>query len=315
MTVIPGQFDSTGAKAVIRPERIGPLYADLIGDSSAVNAGNTNPSVQQFMDARRGFKKFVRVATAAALPSCVYANGTSGVGATLTAYANGALTIDGISISAGDRILVKNQASAAQNGIYVATNAGTSSAKFVLTRATDANSSTELITGTQVLVNEGTANSGSIFYLSNSSAVTLGTTGLVFKQVSNIGQTLVNSLVAGAGIALSGATGNVTITANATKTVVSLTSLSSDYNAAANTVLFVGLTAAATGNIVLPSAATAGPGAEIVIKDTKINFATYPITVSVTSLDKVENGNSYVLDNSGFSSTFISDGVENWWTI
>lgn len=315
MTVTPGQFDSTGAKAVIRPERVGPIYADLIGDSAALNAGNSNPSVQQFLDSRRSYKKFVRVATAAALPSCVYVNGTNGIGATLTAYANGALSIDSVSVAAGDRVLVKNQASAAHNGIYTVTNAGTSSAKFVLTRTTDANSSTELVTGTQVLVNEGTANSESIFYLNNSGSITVGTTGLIFKQVSNIGQTLVNSVTAGAGISLSGSTGNITISANATKTVVNLSALSSNHLAVANTVIFVGLTAAATGSIVLPSAAVAGPGAEIVIKDTKINFATYPITVSVTGADKVESGSSYVLDNSGFSSTFISDGVENWWTI
>lgn len=291
------------------------MYADLIGDSAALNAGNTNPSVQHFLDSRRNYKKFVRVATAAALPSCTYVNGVSGVGATLTAYVNGALTVDSVLVSSGDRILVKNQASNAQNGIYTVTNSGTSSAKFVLTRDTDANSSTELVTGTQVLVNEGSTNQGSIFYLSTTGSITVGTTALVFKQVDNIGKTLVTSVLAGTGITLSGSTGSVTISSTASKSVVTLSQLNSNYAVAANTALFVGLTSSATGNIVLPSAATAGPGAEVVVKDTKVNFSTYPITVSVTGADKVENGTSYILDNSGFSSTFISDGVENWWTI
>ncbi len=58
-------------------------------------------------------------ATTAALPANTYNNGTSGVGATLTANANGALTVDGgSSVSAGQRILVWQEATAPNNGIY-----------------------------------------------------------------------------------------------------------------------------------------------------------------------------------------------------
>ena len=65
-----------------------------------------------------------RLGTAAALPANTYNNGTAGVGATLTASANAALVIDGVVTSGGDRVLIKNETSAADNGIYVVTSAG-----------------------------------------------------------------------------------------------------------------------------------------------------------------------------------------------
>jgi hypothetical protein len=73
----------------------------------------------------------------------VYAAGTTGgdtgngVGATLTASANGVFVLDNVTVDQYDRVLIKNQTDAKQNGIYVVTNAGSSSSKWVLTRATD----------------------------------------------------------------------------------------------------------------------------------------------------------------------------------
>lgn len=77
----------------------------------------------------------VRLATVAALPAVTAAG--SGVGKTLTEVGNGALTIDSTLATAGDRVLIKDQALPANNGIYVVTNAGTAGTQFVLTRATD----------------------------------------------------------------------------------------------------------------------------------------------------------------------------------
>ena len=74
-----------------------------------------------------------------ALPACVY----DGSALTLTASATGLLTIDSVSPSVGDRVLVNGQASKKQNGIYeVSTNAA--NATFVLTRPADANTSAAL---------------------------------------------------------------------------------------------------------------------------------------------------------------------------
>lgn len=61
----------------------------------------------------------------------------SGIGATLTATANGALTVDGFAVSAGNRVLVYNQVNQYENGVYAVTDAGNVSAPWILTRATD----------------------------------------------------------------------------------------------------------------------------------------------------------------------------------
>jgi hypothetical protein len=77
------------------------------------------------------------LATSAALPTCTYNNGTSGVGATLTATSNAELQVDLTDVFVGNRILVKNQIAQAQNGIYTVTQDGSVSDPFILTRATD----------------------------------------------------------------------------------------------------------------------------------------------------------------------------------
>jgi hypothetical protein len=128
-------------------------------------------------------KADVRLATATALPACTYANGTSGVGATLTANANGALTVDGVAVALGDRILVKDQATGAQNGIYTVTTLGATGAAFVLTRATDGDTAAEVL-AESVVVTEGTANAGLGFINTNGSAPTMGSTALTYAQVT-----------------------------------------------------------------------------------------------------------------------------------
>ena len=111
----------------------------------------------------------VETATAAALPNTpTYSNGTSGVGATLTASANARLVIDGANATTGDRVLVKNQASATQNGIYVVTAQGSVSVPYVLTRASDHdNLIDEVIRGDAVYVANGATNVNQGFIISS----------------------------------------------------------------------------------------------------------------------------------------------------
>lgn len=139
-------------------------------------------------------------ATTAALPSCTYSNGSSGVGATLTATANGALTIDGATVSAANRILVKDQASAAQNGIYTVTTVGTG-ANGTWTRATDADTSAKVMSGMTAWVDEGTTFADTAWTLITDGAIVLGTTTLSFTQTSGLGQ-----VTAGNGLTKSGNT-------------------------------------------------------------------------------------------------------------
>jgi hypothetical protein len=117
------------------------------------------------------------------------ASGGTGVGEKLTASANGALSIDGIAVNAGDRVLLKNQTDAKQNGIYTVTNAGGSSVAAILTRATDSDNSVdgEVREGLFTFTQEGTANArdGYVLLTEGSRAgeiFQLGTDSLNFTQ-------------------------------------------------------------------------------------------------------------------------------------
>ena len=129
-----------------------------------------------------GVKRPVKLATAAALNACTAAG--TGVGKTLTQNAAGMEDIDGVAVTVGDRILVKNQVAGKDNGIYTVTTVGTGAVQQVLTRATDADSSAQVKGGMQVWVNQGTANADTVYALTTNDPITLDTTALTFTLQS-----------------------------------------------------------------------------------------------------------------------------------
>lgn len=131
------------------------------------------------------YKQASKYATTAALPANTYVNGAGGVGATLTEVGTGALSVDGASPSIGDRILVKNEVAGANNGIYTVTATGSGIAAYVLTRATDFNSSADVFPGVATYISAGTTNIDDVWALSNTSAVTIGTTALTFAEITS----------------------------------------------------------------------------------------------------------------------------------
>ena len=139
--------------------------------------------VAQGLDA----KPSARAATTANI-SGTYSNGSAGIGATLTAGSNGAIVLDGVSPIVGDRILVKDQTTAAQNGIYSVTTQGDGSTAFVLTRATPEDQPAELSGGSFIFVEEGTANGDNGYVFTHTGAPTFGTTSLDVTQFSGAGQ-------------------------------------------------------------------------------------------------------------------------------
>ena len=119
--------------------------------------------------------------------NATYSNGTSGVGATLTnAGTQAAFTTDGTTPSLNDRILVKNQTSTYENGIYTLTTVGSGSTNWVLTRATDFDTATEIAGGDFTFVDNGTlyANTG---WVNVDEVTTVGTDPIVFQQFSGAG--------------------------------------------------------------------------------------------------------------------------------
>ena len=167
------------------------------GTVSTTPTNNTDIVNKQYADAIASgihFHEAVGYATTAALPACTYNNGTSGVGATLTGNANGALTVDSYTFTSptdnGTRVLIKNQANQAHNGVYTLSQAGNSSpgAPFILTRATDFDTVgtgvNQIDEGDFFLVTSGTANANTAWVQQTAPPITIGTTAIVFQQFS-----------------------------------------------------------------------------------------------------------------------------------
>ena len=130
-----------------------------------------------------------------------YDNGTAGVGATLTTSSGNFDTIDGQSFSNGERILVKDESTAANNGIYVKTSS------TVLTRADDFDTPTEMAGGDFTFVSTGTQYNDTGWVMTDAVA-TVGTDPVTFVQFSGAG-----TFTAGAGLTLTGSEFSITNTA------------------------------------------------------------------------------------------------------
>jgi hypothetical protein len=159
--------------------------------------------------ARQGLdvKASVRAATTAAI--------------NISSDLNNGDTIDGVTLVTGDRVLVKNQGTASENGIYVVTATGAAS------RSSDANGTAdtgELTSGTFTFVEEGTVNFDSGFVISTDGTITVGTTGITWTQFSGAG-----SFEAGDGLSKSGTTVNVNVTANRTAITSDAIDIASTY--------------------------------------------------------------------------------------
>ena len=151
-------------------------------------------------------KDSVKAATTAALTVTATALTLTNAG-TLAA-----INIDGVPLSVGDRVLVKDQADAAQNGIFEVTTVGSGGVAWVLTRTSDADNSPgtgEVTGGMFTFVEQGTTNADSGWVMTTNGTVTIGTTGLNFVQFSGAGQ-----ITAGAGLSKTGNTLDVNVAAN-----------------------------------------------------------------------------------------------------
>ena len=145
-----------------------------------------NKSYVDGISAGINFHQSCRLATVVALPANTYNNGASGVGATLTANANGALSVDSTPVVVGNRVLVKNEANGAYNGVYTVTDTGSAGAPYVLTRATDYNTPgtgvNQIDSGDFFLITGGSANTNTSWVQQTPLPITVGTTAIVFTQ-------------------------------------------------------------------------------------------------------------------------------------
>lgn len=156
LVVFNGTGGSTAADYGLTP-------ADIQTQNTFLNSGSSGRSM-----------------TAAALPASTYNNGTAGVGATITGNANGALVVDGQTVTVNSKMLVKDQVAAAENGLYTVTTVGTGSVPFVLTRTTDNDQATEFYRKSYIAYS-GTANADKICTSTAPATITVGTTAVNFS--------------------------------------------------------------------------------------------------------------------------------------
>ena len=173
----------------------GSFTAPVTTTSSMTSPGSTELVTRTYVDGAVSTGFVVHPAVRAATPAgqnlgVIYNNGTAGVGATITADTNRAFTaIDGVAgWSVGQRLLVKNQTSSFQNGIYTLTNLGVNGVSpWVATRATDFDTAAagEIANNAYVYVTSGTTQAGSSWVLAQLAAITVGTTALPFDQFAS----------------------------------------------------------------------------------------------------------------------------------
>ena len=221
LTLNVADTDSAGLLPAAMWQMLTDATADATASKLVKRDGNGNAKVATPTDAahiatkgyvdaaRQGLdvKQSVRVATTAAI--------------NLSSDLEAGDVIDGVTLVAGDRVLVKNQGTATENGIYIATASGAAS------RSSDANGTAdtgELKPGTFTFVEEGTVNSDKGFVVSTNAPITVGSTAIAWTQFSGAG-----SFTAGDGISQDGNTINVNVTANRTAITADAIDIASTY--------------------------------------------------------------------------------------
>ena len=254
-----------------------------------------------------------------------YDNGTAGVGATLSISGDTLTAIDGITLTVNDRIVIKDEATSAHNGIYTYTST------TVLTRATDFDTPTEMAGGDFVFIQQGTVYNDTGWVMTDP-VTTVGTSDVTFVQFSGAG-----SFTAGSGLTLTGTVfsvntdnlttdisgGNVVVKTSAQFTTPDIgaatgTSLSATGNVAGGNLTTAGVVSA-TGNVIGGNITTAG----VVAATGNVsggNITTGAKVVAVGNIDSTSgifNGDGFGLSNipaaniTGLSLSGIANGTSN----
>lgn len=222
LTVLNAQTTASSANtasAIVARDANGDFAANLV--TVATPTSSNHAATKAYVDnvtAGVNTHASVKLATTTAL-TATYANGSSdqsqgtGIGATLTATVNGALSVDSVAVAVDDRILVKDQSTTTENGIYVVTATGNAGAPWVLTRATDFDNSIagEVYPGDFTFITHGTVNIGQGWIMNSVGTATtptrgirIGTDAIVWTQFTGV-----STITAGTALSKTGNTLNV----------------------------------------------------------------------------------------------------------
>jgi len=223
--------------------------------------GATSLVSKEYVDAVKvglDFKDSVRVATTANI-----------------SLSSAPAAIDGVTLSSDDRVLVKDQSTGSQNGLYVFNGSGSA-----MTRATDADANAEVTSGMFTFVTEGSTNADSGFVLTTDGSITVGTTALAFAQFSGAGQ-----ITAGAAMTKTGNTLDVAVDGQSLE-------VSSD------ALRIKGITQTATGDLIFGNTNGANTGYQ------RLTIGTYDSTNSVGQMLQVGANNTVAWTNTIDGGTF-----------
>jgi len=182
--------DANTASAIVARDASGNFIANLItiNQTPTASAHAASKAYVDSVAAGMNWHASVKAATTTTIGS-TYNNGTAGVGATLASASNGVLGIDGVTLAVGNRILLKDQTDAKQNGIYVVTTLGSGSSTWLITRASDSDNSItgQVSAGDAVYVQGGTTNINQAFIettdgTGTNGAIIIGTDSITWTQ-------------------------------------------------------------------------------------------------------------------------------------
>lgn len=292
---------------------------------AALPTVNSEAANKQYVDLIAAGLNFQSACVAASTANltATYANGAAGVGATLTnAGAFAVFSIDGQSPTVTQRVLIKNQTSQLENGIYTVTTVGDGvSINWVLTRATDFDTPAEIQPGDLVAVNLGTQNANTL-WLQVNTITTIGVDSIVFNQFLGGGATTfpadsgtanvnVNTLnvFGGSNIATSGAGSTLTVA------LVNSPSVSGSVTAATGlTATTGGITATGTSNINISGASNTNIGTgsnsgTVTVGNTSSGVISIACGTAGLALGTTANAHTTTMGSTtGASSTIIQSG-------
>ena len=189
VAITGGAIDATSVGATTPSSGAFTSVAMTTGTITTAPTNGTDIVNKTYADAIASginFHQACRLATTTALAANTYNNGSSGVGATLTANANGALSIDGVAVATSNRVLIKNEVTQANNGVYTVTQTGSAGTPYILTRATDFDSAgtgvDQIDAGDFFLITAGSTLANTSWVQQTPLPIVVGTTALVFQQ-------------------------------------------------------------------------------------------------------------------------------------